>query len=98
MLLIACLIALSSALAAKRPPRLASGLSHSSRINNFDLMAREKDFDICFRGWCFECDSDEPCSDNGNCDGDDDFCINGYCCEPDDQRCRCARDCDDDEN
>ncbi|KAF2363896.1 hypothetical protein FHG87_005346 [Trinorchestia longiramus] len=83
MLLIACLIALSSALAAKRPLRLASGLSHSSRIQNFDLMARDDDFRICFRGYCFECDRDEPCSNNRHCDGGD-FCINGYCCERDD--------------
>ncbi|KAF2349475.1 hypothetical protein FHG87_019768 [Trinorchestia longiramus] len=49
LLVIACLIVLSSALAAKGPSRLESGLSHSSRINNFGLTARDDDFYICFK-------------------------------------------------
>ncbi|KAF2363898.1 hypothetical protein FHG87_005348 [Trinorchestia longiramus] len=98
MLSIVCLIALSSALAAKRPSRLASGLSHSSRIQNFDPTARDDDFDICFRGYCFECDRDDRCQSDRDCDDDDESCINDYCCEPDDQRCRSARHCDDDDD
>ncbi|KAF2354936.1 hypothetical protein FHG87_014306 [Trinorchestia longiramus] len=100
LLVIACLFALSSALEAKRPSRLASGLSYSSRINNFGLTARDDDFYICFRGYCFKCDRKKKCNSSEDCDDDDDdeFCINGYCCEYHGHRCRSVRDCENDDD
>ncbi|KAF2351707.1 hypothetical protein FHG87_017536 [Trinorchestia longiramus] len=96
LLVIACLIALSSALAAKRPSQMASGLSHSARINNFGLTARDDDFDVCFGGYCMECENDETCQSDNDCD-DDDSCINGYCCEFEQTPCTSDGDCDDDD-
>ncbi|KAF2349476.1 hypothetical protein FHG87_019769 [Trinorchestia longiramus] len=99
LLVIACLIALSSVLAAKSPSRLAPGLSHSSRLNNFGLTARDDDYYTCFRGWCWECDRDERCSSDLDCDRDDnEICINGNCCEFEGRRCRFDRHCYDDDD
>ncbi|KAF2346697.1 hypothetical protein FHG87_022547 [Trinorchestia longiramus] len=99
LLVIACFIALSSALAAKGPSRLESGLSHSSRINNFGLTARDDDFYICFKKRCWECNRNKKCSDKSDCDDDDDErCIRGYCCERDGHRCKSDRHCNNDDD